>query len=90
MEKINIELFQELKEIAEDAVSYFFKSIKTNYGSRLCLVDINCKAKPFVFDNLGKIEKFNLRECRQISAKRFFQLEMVKQRFKYFINLTLV
>jgi len=60
MEKINIELYQELKEIAEDSVKYYFNAVNRNQGSRLCLVDINFEAKPFIFDNLGEIEKFQI------------------------------
>lgn len=66
MEKINIELFQEkvlllvLKEIAEDAVSYHLNSLGVKNGLRLCLVDVNCKSKPFVFSNLNELENYEI------------------------------
>jgi len=60
MEKINIELYQELKEIAEDSVKYYFNAVNRNQGSRLCLVDINFEAKPFVFSDLNELDNYEI------------------------------
>jgi len=60
MEKIKIELYQELKEIAEDAVSYHLNTLGVKNGQRLCLVDINFEAKPFVFSDLNELDNYEI------------------------------
>lgn len=58
--KINLTLYQELIEAAEMDVENYFSMTELEKGSRYCLVDIECRNKPFVFADLNELDNFNI------------------------------
>jgi|GEM_PF-4577758 len=59
--KIDVETYQELKKIAEDTVSNFFKTVGREKGERYCIVDKTFNTAPLIIAHLSQLERLNFK-----------------------------